>query len=215
MDATLSLSERETLTRCEQVIEKGLHTFIDVGTALMAIRNSRLYRERYSSFDAYLRDRWPELGSRRAYQLMEAAQVVQNVNHGSQNPGPHYLPKNEKQVRPLAKLPPEDQRSAWERAVETAPNGKVTGEHVQRVVDTMKPRAIPAEVLFPAPQAHADAILAAKYHLLHAALTLLAAEIGEAGSEVPINRDRALEAARLLLDSPLVNGAAAMLVEGT
>lgn len=86
---------------------------------------------------------------------------------------------------------------------------------MQRVVDTMKSRGVPAEVLFPAPQAHPDALLAAKYQLLHAALTLVAAEIGETVGDVPINRDHALEAARLLLDSPLVNGAASMLVEGT
>lgn len=88
MDA-LTKPERDTLAQCEGIIARGLRTFIEVGTALMAIRNSRLYRERHGTFEVYLQARWPELSSRRAYQLMEAATVVQNMNPGgeTQNPG--------------------------------------------------------------------------------------------------------------------------------
>ncbi len=95
MDA-LTTNERSTLDQCETIIARGIRTFIDVGTALMAIRNARLYRERYPTFEVYLQARWPELSSRRAYQLMEAAVVVQNLNPGSQ------IPAGERFVRPLA-----------------------------------------------------------------------------------------------------------------
>lgn len=44
----------------------------------------------------------------------------------------------EGQLRPLTKLEPDDQRTAWQRAGETAPNGKVTAAHVQSVVDEMR-----------------------------------------------------------------------------
>lgn len=40
----------------------------------------------------------------------------------------------EKHLRPLTGLTPEQQREAWEEAVATAPDGNVTGRHVQDVV---------------------------------------------------------------------------------
>jgi len=204
MDA-LTTGERKTLDQCEAIIARGLRTFIEVGTALMAIRNSRLYRERYSTFEIYLQARWPELSSRRAYQLMEAATVVQNVNHGSQ------MPTSERHVRPLAKLEPEQQRIAWERALESAPNGKVTAAHVQRVVDQLKPRAVPADALFPGPAASPDVLRVAMYVLLDAALGLLAAELRGGMPRGRMGDEQALAAARLLLESPTLKGAATML----
>jgi len=38
------------------------------------------------------------------------------------------------QIRPLITLAPEDRREAWERVVETAPNGRITEAHVAQVV---------------------------------------------------------------------------------
>jgi len=43
-------------------------------------------------------------------------------------------PINEAQARPLTKLPPEQQKEAFQKAVETAPEGKVTAKHVEKVV---------------------------------------------------------------------------------
>jgi hypothetical protein len=45
----------------------------------------------------------------------------------------------ERQLRPLAKLRdnPEQQRAAWQQAVATAPDGKVTAAHVNKVVNGM------------------------------------------------------------------------------
>jgi phage N-6-adenine-methyltransferase len=48
------------------------------------------------------------------------------------------LPSTESQARPLSYLEPEQQIEAWETAVNTAPNGKVTAAHVQSIVDEMK-----------------------------------------------------------------------------
>jgi hypothetical protein len=54
-----------TLAHLEGVIERGLQTFIEVGEALLRIREERLYREAgYSSFEAYCQQRW---GHRRAW----------------------------------------------------------------------------------------------------------------------------------------------------
>lgn len=126
----LSLSEAQQLTSLEAIIETGLQTFVDVGQALLEIRNRRLYRGQYGNFEEYCRERW---GFRRAhaYRMIEAAQVVANLS-----PIGDTLPANEAQARPLTGLPAEWQREAWQKAVETA-NGKITADHIRMVVQTL------------------------------------------------------------------------------
>ena len=48
-------------------------------------------------------------------------------------------PSTERQARPLASLPASVQAEAWQRAVDTAPYGKVTARHVESVVAEYKP----------------------------------------------------------------------------
>jgi len=54
----LELDETGQLLACEQVIERGLQTFYAVGDALAHIRESRLYRAKYATFEEYCQDRW-------------------------------------------------------------------------------------------------------------------------------------------------------------
>jgi hypothetical protein len=132
----LSTSEAGRLAELETVIERGLQTFIEVGSALMEIRNSRLYRQMYATFEEYCQERW-DLRKSRIYQLMDAAEVVENLKSSTiveLSSGNIPLPVNEAQARPLAKLEVELQRQAWQRAVETAPEGRITARHVETVV---------------------------------------------------------------------------------
>ena len=99
---------------------KNLLDNCQVGNALLAIRDKRLYRQDFGTFEEYCQERWG-MERRHAYRLMDAAQAVENVSLGTQ-----ILPTSERQARPLTKLEPELQPVAWQRAVETAPNGKVT-----------------------------------------------------------------------------------------
>lgn len=126
-----SVLEASTITdelhRLESRIEKGLRAFWEIGQSLSEIRDQRLYRQNYKTFDEYCLERW-EMSRRSVYQLIDAASVYENVRHGAQ-----ILPANERQVRPLVNLPPEKQREAWAKAVSTAPNGKVTASHVAQV----------------------------------------------------------------------------------
>lgn len=50
--------------------------------------------------------------------------VIENVRHGTQTRA--IIPANERQARPLSRLEPDKQREAWQRAVETAPDGRIT-----------------------------------------------------------------------------------------
>ncbi|NMG11723.1 hypothetical protein [Brasilonema sp. UFV-L1] len=127
VENTLSLAEAQELRRLETTVERCLKAFWQIGQALREIRDKRLYREHYSTFEEYCMTRW-EMSRRSAYQLIEAASVYENVRHGAQ-----ILPANERQARPLVALPPEQQRQAWAKAVSTAPSGKVTAVHVTQV----------------------------------------------------------------------------------
>jgi hypothetical protein len=62
-------------------------------------RASRL--QGYGTFEDYCRERWG-LARRTAYQLMDAAEVVDNVRNCAQQ-----LPANEAQARPLTGLDPD------------------------------------------------------------------------------------------------------------
>jgi hypothetical protein len=54
----LTDEERANLFACEIVIESGWQTFVQVGLALAQIRDGRLYKEEYHTFQAYCRLKW-------------------------------------------------------------------------------------------------------------------------------------------------------------
>jgi hypothetical protein len=128
----LSLNEVQTLEHYEQIIAQGIKTFVQVGHALLTIREHHLYRARYSTFEEYCRQRW-DLSRPRAYQLMDAAQVIDTVSTIVD-----IAPANEAQARPLTSLPPAQQVEVWREVVETAPPSGITAKHVQETVKRVK-----------------------------------------------------------------------------
>ena len=132
IEFTLPLAEQEELDECEAVIARGLKTFVEVGNALLNIRDKKLYRAAYDTFEAYCQHRW-DLRERRAYQLMDAATVVNTLKVEPLV----QLPENERQTRPLTHLDPDDQRVIWQLVTESAPDGKVTAAHVKSVVSLL------------------------------------------------------------------------------
>jgi hypothetical protein len=121
--------EIRLLARCESVIEKGMATFVEVGRALMEIRDGLLYRDQYDTFQDYCKERWG-FGRQRAYQLICAAKANENVKHCLTN----THPANARQAAELAKLPDEQQAKAWEEVV-VRTDGKPTAAAVAEVVD--------------------------------------------------------------------------------
>lgn len=131
MSAQLALSRREQLEYHEREIERG---WVEMGAHYAAIRDKELYRTElgYGTFDDYCRERWRK-SAETVRLIMRGAEVFQNLSSAPKIFG--ALPENVEQARPLASLPPAQQREAWQRAVETAPDGKVTGAHVKRIAD--------------------------------------------------------------------------------
>ncbi|MCU0518058.1 MAG: hypothetical protein MUC60_14580 [Oscillatoria sp. Prado101] len=125
----LNAGERARLEQLESLIAQGFHIFGQVGKALDEICDKRLYRESHKTFEAYCRNKWG-IARRRAYQFIDAAQVVENLCANCTQ-----IPTNECQVRPLTGLPSAAQVEIWQKAVALAPHGIPTGAAVQRLVD--------------------------------------------------------------------------------
>lgn len=121
----LDRSEAGELVECEAVIERGLATFYDVGTALLKIRDERLYRSTHDTFEDYCRGRW-QMSRPQAYRLIEAAAIAENLSPIGDKP------THESQIRPLTGLEPEQQRTVWEQAVSES-GGQPTAIHVEEV----------------------------------------------------------------------------------
>jgi hypothetical protein len=143
-DADLTIDERAELEFLENRIEQALTiataASITLATCLDEIHSKKLYKA-YGTLDNYCRERW-QRGRQWGYQLIEAARTMRNLMDSENvRRGVQMLPESERQVRPLAKLEPEQQREAWSKAIETAPNGKVTAAHVQSVVDSYDEQA--------------------------------------------------------------------------
>jgi hypothetical protein len=69
-----------TLAELETVIQRGFDSFVEVGRALMEIRDRRLYREQgFSTFEVYCRKRW-NFSRQRGHQLITAVAVADNVS---------------------------------------------------------------------------------------------------------------------------------------
>ena len=132
--ATLNPAALVALTSCEQRIERGLKTFIDVGQALAEIRDSRLYKGTHETFEAYCRDRW-KMTDGRARQLMIAAATVTNVAVGGLP-----TPTNEGQARALAAVPEAERAGVWRDVVESGE--KPTAAAIRKAAEA---RTQPAE----------------------------------------------------------------------
>lgn len=123
-----------SLEELESIIEHGLETFVEVGQALLEIRDGRKYRERnFMTFDDYCKERW-NFARQRAYELMEAAHVTVLVSEISDIPV-----TRESHAAALAPLreQPATMAEAWTEAQEraTAEDKPVTAALVREVVE--------------------------------------------------------------------------------
>lgn len=102
---------RLRLDELEEIIQRGQQTFIDVGRALLEIRDERLYRVEHATFEDYCRDRWG-WSREYAFRLSQAAQVADMLPMGNI--------QTERQARELAPLleQPERMREVYQEAVE-------------------------------------------------------------------------------------------------
>jgi ParB family chromosome partitioning protein len=131
----LNIDESHELERCEVVIKQGLNTFIEVGEALFIIRDKRLYRREFKTFEDYCQEKW-SMPRRHVNRMIAASETI--INLGPMGP---ILPESERQVRPLTSLEPEIQKEVWKEVVKQSEETRqpITAAKVQEIVEHWKP----------------------------------------------------------------------------
>ncbi|MDJ0598129.1 MAG: hypothetical protein QNJ37_04730 [Crocosphaera sp.] len=126
----LDYEESRDLLNLERKVERA---FWEAGKALKEISDRKLYRASHGTFENYCKARFG-FGRRRPYQLMAAAEVVDNLmcTIGTQNLA-IPLPTTERQVRPTVGFKPETQVEIWSEAVK-ANLGRVPTEKIVKQV---------------------------------------------------------------------------------
>lgn len=129
--------EAKELKTLERVVERGMATFVEVGNALKKIRDKKLYREEYKTFERYVQERW---GFSKTYanNLINAESVIGNLTTIV------VKPSTESQARELYKAPPEKRAEIWEEVVDSTPTP--TAKDVKAAVEKhTKQQAIDAK----------------------------------------------------------------------
>lgn len=147
-----------TLGRLESIIARNIEkAWYENGLCLMEIRDRKLYKKKYPTFEAYVEDRW-DYGRKRSEQMVRAAQKYQVIEHQSKNEKGYQkdvlvsipLPKNEKQIRPLVPLSDAEAVFVWDKVVEDlGESEKVTAEKVTVAVEAFKANPVPVPVIVP------------------------------------------------------------------
>ena len=130
--------DAKRLAALEVTIERGKTAFVEVGEALIEIRDSRLYRINHATFEAYCKSRWG-FTHQRASQLMTAAAVVTAL------PESATTVANEAQARELAPVLAEHGPEAVAAVMaEASADGKPTAEKIRAAAAPFRPRIDPA-----------------------------------------------------------------------
>jgi len=87
--ADLMIEPVHTLAEEEAIIERGMASFVEVGNALMRIKEGALYADEFDTFEAYCKERWG-LSLSYAGKTMAAARVVE-VLRSADLPAPPNL----------------------------------------------------------------------------------------------------------------------------
>ncbi|MGH7969718.1 MAG: hypothetical protein ACREIC_13420, partial [Limisphaerales bacterium] len=101
-------------------MEKGFVTVFDMGTALLAIREGRLYRATHPSFEAYCQERWG-IGRSYASRVIGAAERIKLLPATSSV----QRPANEFQIRPFLKLEASAFPKMWSEVAKRAADGNI------------------------------------------------------------------------------------------
>ena len=134
------LSEDELKER-HQLELKVERAFVEAGRALKLLRDKRLYRDRYKTFEEYCQHRFG-FTRRHVNYLIAGSQVFDNLEMGTNSS--QILPTSETQVRYLTKFEPDEQREIWQQAIETVGGGKVpTARVVKDIVESLKEKPLP------------------------------------------------------------------------
>ena len=141
-EEALDLAGGHRLAELEKVINRGKKSFIEVGMALAEIRDLRLYRLTFKTFEGYCREKWG-WGRQRAYELIAASEAVRSLPVECNN-----NITNDFQARELARAPKAARGVVLEAA---AVAGPLTARAIREAAEEARapeagPLTAPAEV---------------------------------------------------------------------
>ena len=135
---TCTADDKAMLQNQEKVIAANVGAFLVLGEALSVIKSRNLQKitDPNLKFEDYCSLKWG-FGQAYAYRLISAYECVKHLKQAMTPNGVTAFPTNEAQVRPLTKLEPDEQVTAWSAVLKKANGGVVTAEMVEEVVKGM------------------------------------------------------------------------------
>lgn len=137
--------ELARLRELESEIRRELRGFLVVGAAFLEIREKKLYKLKFDTFEDYCKKVW-DITERMFRYISDGYKVVENLNKCSEF---RLRPSREAQVRPMVRLKPQQQVMVWKIALERCPEDQEPTASL--IIDVV------AEVAPPKPKAPADA----------------------------------------------------------
>jgi len=127
----LSAEERKRLTQCNKVIAEAFTSCWGAGQALLEVRDSKLYREDFKTFEEYVQLTF-QIERAHAYRLMSAFEIKQGIEKRS--PAMAKLLTSESQARELAGVPMEKRVNLLRDVAKGG--GPVTASAIRAKADT-------------------------------------------------------------------------------
>lgn len=119
MKNEITFAEKSRFEKLRKQIKDGLSNALSIGLALMEIRDKKLYRSEFSTFEEFHRTEY-QIEKSQAYRLIGAAEIKTSPSGGSLT--------NERQARALAKVPEEKREEVLEKAKES---GSITAASIE------------------------------------------------------------------------------------
>ena len=110
--------EADRLDGCEQKIQAAIGCFADAGEALKTIREERLYRSEYASFNAYCKSRWG-FTRQRANQLIAATRQVGELPNLSNEAAAREYARHDEETRNLIRTELLDEEQVTTRDIQS------------------------------------------------------------------------------------------------
>lgn len=123
MNYELTQKEESRFNELRVIVKSGLEIAFQSGVALAEIRDSKLYRKEFKTFEEFCRSEF-KIARRRAYQLIDAARIFEELPENVQK-----ITQNESHIRALSKIPRDDRMEILNKIQN---NGKITAEKISK-----------------------------------------------------------------------------------
>jgi hypothetical protein len=114
LSGPLTKTEQRSLATAERTIQQGYKAYCETGEALALIRDQRLYRASFTSWDAYCRQRWGFTAAHANNYIASARAAIEGRQLG-------LVFDNEYQAREFSKVPTERRETVARNVLDRAP----------------------------------------------------------------------------------------------